>query len=253
LTISESPNSASSSGKKKKKFRWGARDSLASRNRHGKPGSKRYQRWNNEMSLFQMLSDSESDVGDDDLNFDEQFEPAPGQFFFAFEPHNKQMIEPFLDITEEMQDALLASSSSDDEDPFVMDFRYSQDPTLSAEHCFQSLKIRSQRVLKKHCRSAQLCEFDRVLSDLARGKLHDDDGKACQDCVFYLDESFSRLLLHAVAEYYDLVSFSHHHKDSKRRTKVSRRGERRKPLPSSSIREYLCSINVIDVEDCPAF
>ena len=39
--------------------------------------------------------------------------------------HNKRAIEPFLDITEELQDSMLLSSS-DDEDPFTMDFRFSQ-------------------------------------------------------------------------------------------------------------------------------
>jgi hypothetical protein len=39
------------------------------------------------------------------------------------------MIEPFLNITEEMQDALLLSSSDDDDDDtFVMDFRYPKGP-----------------------------------------------------------------------------------------------------------------------------
>jgi len=240
-TIAVSPSNTSSSGKKKKNFRWGARDSLASRNRPGRPGSKRYQRYDNEKFLFQLLSDSESDVGDDDLNFEEQYEPAPGVFAFVHEPKNKLMIEPFLHISEELQESLLLSSSDEDEDTFVMDFRYPKDRAFSADECFRSLKLRSQRVLKKHSRSDQLFEFDRVLNELAHGNLHDGDGNECQDCVFSLDDAFSRLILHAVAEYYDLVSFSHHHKDSaKKRTKVSRRGERRKPLPNSSIRDYLC-------------
>jgi len=245
-SLSMSPESSQSSGKKKKKFRYGARDSIASRLRHGRPGSKRYQRFDNDCYLVKLLSDSESDVGDDEINFDESFEPVPGHFAFAHDPWNKRILEPFLDITEELQDAMMESS---DEETFTMEIEFETIQDINPEESFRSLKIRSQRVLKKHRHSDHLHRIDDLLSKFSKNELYDDDKSLCEECIFDLEEPFARLILHAVAEYYDLVSYSQNHEGSAKRTKVVRRERRRLAHPMVTLREYLGSLDIMSDDD----
>jgi hypothetical protein len=76
------------------------------------------------------------------------------------------------------------------------------DRVLSAEECFRTLKLRSQRVLKKHCRSEQLFEFDRILNELASGNLLDSEGYGAPSLfqsLFMVEPSRSSLQVAKIA------------------------------------------------------
>eukprot|EP01125_Pyxidicula_operculata_P004952 TRINITY_DN182_c0_g1_i2.p1 TRINITY_DN182_c0_g1~~TRINITY_DN182_c0_g1_i2.p1 ORF type:complete len:162 (+),score=48.60 TRINITY_DN182_c0_g1_i2:480-965(+) len=99
---SESPTT---SEKKKKKYRYGPRDSLNKRYHVGSPGSRRYRQWENEFFLIKNLSETESSFSE--LGVDEDWksenEPSFGAFAAVFEPGNKELWEPFIDTTEAKQ------------------------------------------------------------------------------------------------------------------------------------------------------
>lgn len=71
---------------------------------------------------------------------------------------------------------------------------------------------------------------------------------AIEHCNFDLEQPFARLILHAVAEYYDLVSHSSEH-GNKKKTRVTHRSNRRAPLPKTSLVEYLGSQEIFSDDD----
>jgi len=86
----------------RKIFRWAARDNLASRNRIGRPGSKRYQRYINRSFLGDLGSEGEMEL---DFRMMESTSP----FSILFEESNRKKWDPFVEVTEEKQEKLLIS------------------------------------------------------------------------------------------------------------------------------------------------
>jgi len=194
------------SSRRKSKFRYGPRDSLNSRLKIGRPGSRRYRHWENEYFLIKNLSETESECDEDE---EEAYEPSYGLFSAVFEEENKEVWEPFVDTTEEQQAILLALSEDDEDQPFEETFG-----TLSAADAFSLLRTRSQRTLHRHRDSQLLEQMDNILFAFSNGRCHEDrleflrpsvDGEVL---VFAFEKKFHRHLLHAVCEFYDLVSYS---------------------------------------------
>jgi len=194
------------SSRKKSKFRYGPRDSLNSRLKIGRPGSRRYRHWENEYFLLKNLSETESECDSDE---EEAFEPSYGLFSAVFQEENKEVWEPFVDTTEEQQAVLLALSDDDEDQPFEETFG-----TLSAAEAFSLLRTRSQRTLHRHRDSQLLEQMDNILFAFSNGRCHEDhldflrpsmDGEVL---VFAFEKKFHRHLLHATCEFYDLVSYS---------------------------------------------
>lgn len=131
-------------GRKKKSYRFGPRDSLNSRYRIGRPGSRRYRRWHNEYHLIELLSETESasDVDLDDLEYDETREPSPGYFAFVFEESHLPLLEPYLDTTEDRENRLLGAT-------ITSPSRTVRHLAASADLAFRSMSTRAQRVLKR--------------------------------------------------------------------------------------------------------
>jgi len=189
----------------KKKFRYGARDSLNSRMKIGRPGSRRYRHWENEFFLLKNLSETESECESDD--WDESYAPSYGAFAMVFEEGNREIWEPFVDTTEEQQRILLAEYESDDS--FEETFH-----AVSPPEAFALLRKRSQRTLKRHKKSRLLEQMDGVIFAFMNGHLYDDQldflrqDDSGETLIFSFSEKFHRHMLHALCEFYDLVSYS---------------------------------------------
>jgi len=206
------PGTPSSLQKKRNnKFRNRQRDSLASRKKIGKPGSRRYRQWENEFFLIRNLSETESEYesGFSD-DWDESYAPSYGPFSVVFEDDNREVWEPFVDITEERQQILLTFSDYDDSSE-------EEDIDLSPSEIFSLLRRRSQRTLKRHKHSAILQRIDDIVVAFSNCLIYDDQfeylrpgfGEEVGEClVFAFSEKFQRHLLHALCEFYNLVSYS---------------------------------------------
>jgi len=237
------PGTPSSLQKKRNnKFRNRQRDSLASRKKIGKPGSRRYRQWENEFFLIRNLSETESEYesGFSD-DWDESFAPSYGPFAVVFEDDNREVWEPFVDITEERQQILLTLSDYDSSQE--------EDIDLSPSEIFSLLRKRSQRTLKRHKHSAFLQRIDDIVLAFMNCLVYDDqfeflrpgfgeDGAAC--LVFAFPEKFQRHLLHALCEFYNLVSYSVDTSEE-RVTVVQRRMVLLSSLNKSSVLPYLKS------------
>jgi len=217
--------SSSRSQKKKSAFRYGPRDSLQSRYKIGKPGSRRYRNWENEFFLVKNLSETESEydsVYSDD--WDSGCEPSYGSFALVLEDENREHWDAFIDITEEQQNILLGfyddeeddQSSEDDESDYEDDNGTNTKKSLSvpANEAFTSLRNCTRKTLTRFKDSALLQEIDDTIFSYSNGLLfsagrdylrHDETEDAL---IFSLPEKFHRLLLHSICEYYDLVSYS---------------------------------------------
>jgi len=216
-----SPKSPSSSGKKKR-YRFGPRDSLNNRYKIGKPGSRRYRYWENEFFLLKNLSETESELeGSDD--WDETLEPVFGAFAAVFEEENQALWEPFVEVTEEQQRLLLVGlfggeEEEEEEEELEEAFFHS----ITASKSFQLLRKRSQRTLRRHKDSVFLHQLDSTIFAYANSILQDSDAlnfdffrksENDQDLVdepliFSFSDKFRRHVLHSLCEFYDLVSYS---------------------------------------------
>jgi len=213
--------SSSSSRKKKSAFRYGPRDSLQSRYKIGKPGSRRYRNWENEFFLVKNLSETESEF--DSSDWDSSCEPSFGSFALVLEDENREHWDAFIDITEEQQNILLGfyddedDQSSEDESGYEGDSgTNTQSPSVSADEAFTSLRNCTRRTLTRFKDSALLQEIDDTIFSYSNGQSlfslverdylrHDQTEDAL---IFSLTEKFHRLLLHSICEFYDLVSYS---------------------------------------------
>jgi hypothetical protein len=182
--------------KKKNKFRYGPRDSLTKRYSPGKVGSRRYNRFMNDVYARTFYkSDTESDLDSDiwDDLYDENYEPSYGGFADLFLNEDKfKSFDPFIDITEEKQSDLLddftdsedciddSSSSYDDED---FDIRRSY-----------------KKVVKRNKNSTCLHHID---SELYKFQIDEKEMM-----FFSYEDGYRRLLVHSVSDYYKMQSYS---------------------------------------------
>jgi len=212
--------------KKKKKFKYGSRDSLAKRYSPGKEGSRRYNRYLNDLQARTFYrsdteSDFESDIWDD--LYDETYEPSYGCFGDLFlNEDTLNSWSPFIDTTEEKQSGLL-------DDFFDSDDSY--DDSSDDEY------INMRRVSKKVVKRSKNCSIlHHIDSELYNFQEHHDDQK-----VFLYEDSYRRLLVHSVSEYYNMGSYSKDMENGERitivRKKISQKC-REKPLIDILNRSY---------------
>jgi hypothetical protein len=216
--------SSSRSRKKKSAFRYGPRDSLRSRYKIGKPGSRRYRNWENEFFLVKNLSETESEYDSAySSDWDSSCEPSFGSFALVLEDENREHWDAFIDITEEQQNILLGFYNDDEDDQSSEDESDYEDDSgtltlplsVSANEAFTSLRNCTRRTLTRFKDSALLQEIDDTIFSYTNGLLfslggidylrHDETEDAL---IFSLPEKFHRLLLHSICEFYDLVSYS---------------------------------------------
>jgi len=256
----ESPISApiSTGHKKKSAYRFGPRDSLASRYRIGTPGSRRYRKWYNEFYLVQNLSETESatDLSDD---WDSDCEPAYGSFALVLDGEYKELWDPFIDITEEQQQFLLGYysdseySDTDYENENKGDDSTYPQPPLTADEAFTQIRNVSRRLLIRQRDNQLLQELDETIFSYSNGVIsltesmdyiqHDQtDGSL----IFSLEEKFQRLLLHSLCEYYDLVSYSIGDEEDQRQTVVYKR--QHTPVRETPLMIYLNGLEESDFQ-----
>jgi len=232
--------------KKKSAYRFGPRDSLASRYRIGVPGSRRYRKWHNEFFLLQNLSDAESatDLSDE---WDSSCEPSFGSFSLVLDEY-KEIWDPFIDITEEQQNILLGyynsdsdySDSSDYDNDHNRDF---QPLTLSGYEAFTQIRNVTRKLLIRHRDNQLLRDLDETIfaySTEANSEIEEKDYLQMDpsegSLIFSLEEKFHRLLLHSLCEYYDMVSYSFG-EEEKRQTVVYKRSDT--PVREMALMDYL--------------
>lgn len=199
----------------------GARDSLNSRMKIGRPGSRRYRHWENEFFLVKNLSETESEYESEYSDKDEPFLPGYGAFAVLFEEENAVKWEPFVDITEEEQRILLKI----EELTRISQEEESTSAIWSAAERFGSLHRRARKTLRRNKYSKILHSLDLVVSAFARGEEIDfapeymrtpdvigaEESQGTLDqqlIVFAFGDKFRRHLLHCLCEFYDLVSYS---------------------------------------------
>jgi len=228
--------------KERRRYRFAPRDSMASRLRVGRPGSRRFIRWESEFVLVQLLSDTESDMSSEELDYDSSCEPAPGFFGELFYQESAALAwDPLVDTTEEGQQRFLqaldlehwgarhqryrsvprrgrhteedeavqeADDDEEEEEEKDREDREEGVPTnpKTAVEAFAALSRRHQRVLRRHRTFPALEDICLIVHDFASEALHSDEAR--RRCVFSFERPFERLLVHAVAAFYGLVSFT---------------------------------------------
>jgi len=180
--------------RKKKSKRYGCRDSLRTRLKLGSPGSRRFRKHEWEQQLRRTLSESESDLSSDELGFDEAGEPSFGAFAsYFYDDAVKKALDPFLNISEQAQREFLFSDSESDEDE--ADDHFSSSPGS----VFYSMSIRNQRALR-HCSDPHVAVLDHIVWNFCTND--------SRDLALSYASSYARLLLHSIAAFYGLFSFS---------------------------------------------
>jgi len=226
-----SKSSTPPSSGKKKRYKFGPRDSLNNRYKIGKPGSRRYRYWENEFFLLKNLSETESELeGSDD--WDETLEPVYGAFAAVFEEENQDLWDPFVEVTEEQQNLLLVQLfGGDPEEEEELEEAFFQSQTASES--FRLLRKRSQRTLRRHKDSIFLHQLDSTIFAYANCLLLEEDhefdffrkSENDEPLVFSFSDKFRRHVLHSLCEFYDLVSYSTNKSTEERITVVYRRTE----------------------------
>eukprot|EP01126_Amoeba_proteus_P016615 TRINITY_DN1773_c0_g1_i11.p1 TRINITY_DN1773_c0_g1~~TRINITY_DN1773_c0_g1_i11.p1 ORF type:complete len:229 (-),score=24.38 TRINITY_DN1773_c0_g1_i11:273-959(-) len=191
--------------------------------------------YNSDSQLRQTLHDTESTLSASDTEFeadwDETFEPNFGPFSgFFLNEEIQESISPFLDITISQEEELLKTlrlvTDSTLDSPF-----FSPPYGLTHSQAFDSLNVRLQRVLKKCRDSCLLHQIDsRVFNFLTS-----DESQLC----FKYFNAQQRQMVHAVAEFYQLISFSVN--KANRRDTIVHKPTRSFFLPSIPLISYLAN------------
>jgi len=208
--------------KKKKnhaKYRYGPRDSLNSRYHIGKPGSRRFNYWSSEFFARTYLhSDNESDFDSDiwDDEYDDKYAPSFGYFAEIFQDDNStKSWDPFIEVTEEEQNKLLTDLSCEGVDD-LSDSESSDGDILEDFERFEYMRRYSKQAILSNLNSHTLENIDKELYDLQ------DDEEEFQR-VFSFSDSYRRLLVHSVSEFYNMTSYSKDTEEGHRITVVRKR------------------------------
>jgi len=204
--------------KKKKKYRWVDRTSLNHRNQHGKPGSRRHQRYLNVAHLTDSEDESDSE-DDEDILFEWH-----STFQSLLESSEKlQAFEPFLEIDDDIQTTALEEQTanivqtnqrrpSTNGIPFID--KYSRKAILKYAHseflsCLESVVIQFITTLDEKWleESEELISNDYFTSFINNESL-----------VIVFTDSFHRLIAHSISRYYSLLSYSEDWSSSERVT-----------------------------------
>jgi len=222
VTVSATVTNSPQSSFKKRQRRWGSpRDVLNKRERVGKPGSRRHQRFLNQVFLLEQ----EYEVEDSIMEF------TDSPLSLLFEDQNQKLWAPFVNITEEEQQHLLNCLCDMKEQARKKNTKDADTQNVSASQSFLRIDKKIRRLLRKHRDNQFLCSLDQDM--LQYVTLADP-----KDRTYSLNDSFQRLLCHGVCQYYSLNSWS---KDSKGRRIVTVRKPRHKAVcaPTETLRQYL--------------
>mmetsp|Transcript_18153 Transcript_18153/g.70164 ORF Transcript_18153/g.70164 Transcript_18153/m.70164 type:complete len:399 (+) Transcript_18153:136-1332(+) len=188
------------------------RDSLASRVRKGKPGSRRHQRWLNEARLGRRAHESFDLGADQEQYIDEFFEDyaeTPLSLMVEF-PELRRAWQPFVNVTEEQELAMLRQLegaddllySSDEEKPSRRKGgrKSAFSPVLDPSRAFATIPRETRQLLRKYHESPLLSDVDLVLSKFARCSL------APPAALERGYEFFSASFVHAMPDYAEAYS-----------------------------------------------
>lgn len=179
-------------------WRWAPRESLASRLRVGRPGSKRFQRFLNKEFLETAQEDLESrdwDIID--------FSTTGSWFGQLCDEHNRVVWEPFVDITEEEQDYLICAANDRQRKEASMEGAACNGTSPAAR--FERIERKPRRALWENPR----CEFLQQVESEVIAFLHRCGSPVVEPLVMPLDGSpYHRLICHGVSQYYLLASYS---------------------------------------------
>lgn len=177
------------------------RDSLASRTRKGKPGSRRHQRWLNEAKLGRRANES-FDLGPDrDDYIDEFFDDyaeTPLSLMVEF-PELRRAWQPFVNVTEEQELAMLrqlkgrsALYSSDEEMAPGKRSKKSYNFVVDSGRQFHAIPKETRQLLRKYHESPLLDDLDTVLSKFMRCSLA--PSAALEQSYEFFSSSFERVM-----------------------------------------------------------
>ncbi|KAL6067769.1 hypothetical protein QOT17_008668 [Balamuthia mandrillaris] len=243
-TVVSSVTQVASESRRKKKW-VPRRDSLAYRQRKGKRGSRRFQRFMNALEIGATLETWEYDE-----EFMEQLTWHPEwksvfELLFTSET-NKRIWEPFRDITEEEQDELLnwLCGSADFAAAKERHASAKQEAMKAAEKLFLDIDRSTRDLLKENFgyNSSLVEHLEAFIMPLIYGFVDMESGEdeakksnthfksikhSGEDLHLVFNDSRDRKVCHGVCKYYSLKSSSKN-KLGKRITVIS------KPSPSSS-------------------
>merc|ERR1712137_426384 len=190
------------------------------RKRKGKPGSRKYNRWENEKRLGRREEEL-SDTGPLEDEFERYLFDANCQniFYQMFEdPDLLEAWQPFLDIEDDGNERLLHfAMSSDDEhedDPLYRHDRFSR-----AHIAFARLTSEGRRSIVKYAYTEFLEQLDLVLYEFIQGDQRFNSGDFSEHFDFQycyttnslrlsMKDSFHRLMVHSISTFYDAMSVS---------------------------------------------
>eukprot|EP01122_Echinamoeba_exundans_P009465 TRINITY_DN335_c0_g1_i2.p1 TRINITY_DN335_c0_g1~~TRINITY_DN335_c0_g1_i2.p1 ORF type:complete len:233 (+),score=28.41 TRINITY_DN335_c0_g1_i2:345-1043(+) len=208
------------------------RDSLSFRERLGKPGSRRYQRWVNDFFVLELnrsLSDLEDEIEwieDDDWYFNTT--PQPPLRRLLGDEASFKLFESLLNVTEEQQQYALHQIGVSDRSDHYEATSNQRLPSLSPDQAFGQLSKPIRKFLKQYCNTEMCHEVDRCLRELLISE--------AEEAHFFWRDPFQRKLAHALSRYYCMTSYSKDAQDG-RVTVVAKTGQL--VFPIVSVADYL--------------
>jgi len=207
------------------------RDSLASREQIGRPGSKRYQRWFNGNFLSE-----QADTLKTRLDFQVVEDTSLFRCLFV-NADSAQLWEPFCEVTEDEQDEML------------IQLGYYPKPTndgistlphrlCSAQTSFKKIDKRIRAIFDRNFD----CDLLQKLDQEIIAYVHRNDSRKR---VYVFKQPFHRLICHGVAQFYSLRASSQDTSQGQRELVISK--PPRVILPSKTLCEYL---KVQPVQSC---
>lgn len=165
------------------------------RSRMSQPGSRKYKRFLNNVELLETaLSDSEGEEFEIEVEFRVEFR-SPFSVIFEDDEFRRDW-EPFLEVTEEEENRLLALL---EQEAFRKTQKKSRgrDTTVGTE-CFKNLSRYARKTLFEHSESPVFAALDKRVVDFILARHHTR--------TLPLTSHFQRLLCHCIAPYYSMTA-----------------------------------------------
>ena len=247
--------------KKRKVSRGGSRmnrDSLKIRYRTGKPGTRRHQRWSNEMFLGYDWSDlSESEIEEDIFEIFQEIHERPHFSFTETFHQNSQTLEEFW-YSAQWDDDVLATSANRTN-------HFSSQNFANPDARFRKIPRKSRVHLEKYSDSPFVKDLENELQNYVKflsepvdftGQMNRTYHSSSTSfkaswkdgaLVIYFQDSLARLMAHGLCKYYALESQSWNDEDSLRATTIKLPSNNVPLLPEISLRDYFATFQ--DSED----
>jgi len=198
------------------------RDSLASREQIGRPGSKRYQRWFNGNFLSEQACDLES-------NADYRLVEDTSLFRHLFEAENGELWAPFCDVTEDQQEELFMSIG------YYPKEKTNVGTALPPRLCSPAISFKKidktiRGIFDRNFNEELLLQLDQEMITYVQKT---DSTKR----VYIFKETFHRLMCRGVAQFYSLKASSQDSSGGQRELVISK--PPRIILPSKTLCQYL--------------